>query len=109
MIDVRPEPLPALFTVLPVLFGFLAAAVVANVGGPWRGFGELAVSAVFAWGVADGLLAVWGHRLQNSRRRVQRTSFAVSINAVRLPSGLEIPASRIYALTVRNRVDPHIS
>ncbi|MDF3980450.1 hypothetical protein P3W23_00350 [Luteibacter sp. PPL554] len=109
VIDARPEPLPALFTVLPVLFGFLAAGMVANLGGPWRSFGELAVSAVLAWGVAGGLLAVWAHRLQNGRRGVQPAAFAVSAGAVRLPSGMTVPIGRIYALTLRNGVDPHVS
>jgi hypothetical protein len=109
VIDACPEPLPALFTVVPVLVGFLAAAMVASLGGPWRGFGELAVSAVFAWAVAGGLLAVWAHRLQNGRRGVQSAPFAVAPHAIRLPSGAEVAAGRIYALTLRNGLDGHVS
>lgn len=109
VIDARPEPLPALFTVLPILVGFMAAIAVANVGGPWRNISSLVVSAGFAWVVSAGLLMVWARSLQNGRRGVVGAPFAISVGAIRLPSRHQVPVGRIYALTLRNGVDPHVS
>lgn len=108
LIDARPEPLPALFSVIPGIVGLIAALVVANAG-TWRSEAGMVISVVFAGVVTGGILAAWIHGLQNGRRRLQSTAFAVAAQAVRLPSGVEVPAGRIYALTLRNGVDSHVS
>jgi len=108
VIDACPPPLPAMFSVIPGIVGAIAALAVANMGS-WRSAVSLLVSALFAGVVTGGILAVWVHGVQNGRRRLVQGPFAVSESAVRLPSGAEVAAGRIYALTLRNGVDGHVS
>ncbi|WP_036110018.1 MULTISPECIES: hypothetical protein [Luteibacter] len=106
-IDACPPPLPGLFTALPVIFGLMVALIVANVG-PWHSLAGMLLPVLIAGGVSAGLLEIWSHSVQNRRRGLQPAAFAVSADAVRLPSGAVVPASRVYALTLRNGVDQHI-
>lgn len=108
VIDACPPPLPAMSSVIPGIVGLMAALAVANMGS-WRSAVSLLVSALFAGVVTGGILAVWVHGLQNGRRRLAQGPFAVSAHAVRLPSGTEVAAGRIYALTLRNGLDGHVS
>jgi hypothetical protein len=92
----------------PARASVMAALAVANMG-PWHSAGGMLISTLFAGVATGGVLAVWVHGVQNGRRRLTARPFAVSAQAIRLPSGVEVPASRIYALTLRNGLDDHVS
>jgi hypothetical protein len=109
VIDANPAPLPSVFTVLPILAGFVAVIAVGNLGGPWRSLPGMLIAMCAGWAVAGGLLAMLVRGFQNGRRQVQAAPFAVRTEVVRLPGGTEVAAGRIYALMLRNALDGHLA
>jgi len=109
VVDARPAPLPGNVTTVPILVGFMSAFGVVAMSRPVHSLTGLLVQGAVTWSVVGGLLLVWLRAINNSKRNVQDAPFAVRSEAVRLPNGGEVPAGRIYALTLRNGLDGHLS
>lgn len=108
-IEARPAPLPGNVTAIPVLVGAMAAFGVVAMGGPYHSLGGMLFQGVLTWGVVGGMLLAGIRGQNNGKRNLQTGPFLVRPEAVRLPNGNEVPAGRVYALTLRNGMDGHFS
>lgn len=109
VIDAHPAPLPAWTTVAPILVGFLAAWTTVALSGSFRSVGGMLFTGAAVWAGVGGVIYLWAHANNNARRHLQKAAFAVSAEAVRLPDGMVIPASRILAVMLRNGMDGELA
>jgi hypothetical protein len=108
-IDAHPADLPSAITILPIIASGIFAGIVFAMGGPWSSLAAALFTSALTWAVLGGILVSLARGLNNSKRMLQTSPFAVRPEAVRLPNGTEIGETRIYALTIRNGFDGHFT